>query len=100
MGIIHRLILTCLMMMLVKEGRRRKVRNITDGLKCESFHTVSYFSSIMQLNFIWIFLSVDDTKEDEDGDGNDQQPQAPRYPWDGTDRDYLYEEVSCFTCMA
>ncbi|KAJ8433854.1 hypothetical protein Cgig2_032065 [Carnegiea gigantea] len=35
----------------------------------------------------------DDTKEDEDGDGNDQQPQAPRYPWDGTDRDYLYEEL-------
>lgn len=31
--------------------------------------------------------------EDEDGEGIDLQPEQPRYPWEGTDRDYLYEEL-------
>jgi translation initiation factor 2 subunit 2 len=36
---------------------------------------------------------LDHAGEDENGEGADLQQQQQRNPWDGTDRDYEYEEV-------
>lgn len=36
------------------------------------------------------FGALDRVGDDEEGEGIDLQP---RYPWEGSDRDYEYEEV-------
>lgn len=38
----------------------------------------------------FFFFHLDHTGEDEEGEGIMLQP---RYPWEGSDRDYEYEEV-------
>lgn len=52
--------------------------------------TLQHFSNFVTSD---VAFDSDQLGEDEEGDGIVLQAEEPRYPWEGSDRDYTYEEV-------
>lgn len=46
---------------------------------------------MMNMFFTFLYAFVDPVGESEEADGTDDQEN--KLPWEGTDRDYMYEEV-------